>query len=110
MTIQLDWFGCDPRPAWENGIHKILEDLQRLKRISHASVRVNRSRDSSPPFGLSIFLAIPGPDLETTGSGQTFEEALLKASNAAKRSLMERSQKARRVTAAARGVKASFRG
>ncbi|MBL9117166.1 MAG: hypothetical protein JNJ83_19325 [Verrucomicrobiaceae bacterium] len=110
MTIQLDWFGCDPHPTWENSIHNILEAIQRMKRVSHASVRVKCLREASPPFCISIFLAISGPDLEISGSGQTFDEALLKASGRVKRALADRGRKVRRSTSAARGVKASFRG
>lgn len=110
MTIQLDWFGCEPHAQKEKKIHHTLEVLHSMKSVTRASVRVEEHPESSPPFHLSIMLSMPGPDVVAHGTGQTFDEALLKLEAAAKKALDTRASKARQVNIAARGVKAAHRG
>jgi hypothetical protein len=110
MIIKLDWFGCQPRAPWETQIHQTLHALSLIKPISRASVRIEEHDEGGMPFHLTLMLTMPGPDVLSHGTGHTFEEALLKLSRAAKKTLTERVLKSRQPTDAAMGVKATHRG
>lgn len=110
MIIRLDWFGTEPTSTRELRIHKTLENLQDIKPISRASMRVEEQTKESPAFHLTLMLTMPGPDVLAHGSGHTFDEALMKLETAALKSLANRIQKTKQHTRATRGVKALHRG
>ena len=110
MIIQLDWFGCAPRPQWEAQIHQALEQFSSLKTMSSASVRIEEKTEHAPRYKLSMMLSIPGPDIRANSVGHTFEEAMLKLTASVRKAMATRELKARQRTGAARGVKAMHRG
>jgi hypothetical protein len=110
MIIQLDWFGCNRRSKWEGQIHQTLEQAAMLKNISRAQVRVSETPEQTPRYSLTMLLSIPGPDVQMSSSGHTFDEAMLKLQAMLRKTLLLRSRTYRKVDAAPLGVKASHRG
>ncbi|MFM2177202.1 MAG: hypothetical protein RL015_1300 [Verrucomicrobiota bacterium] len=110
MIIQIDWFGCEPNSNRELYIHKTLENLNSLKSISRASLRIEEDTQSSPPFRLVLILSMPGPDVLAHGIGHTFDEALHRLEESAHKTLERRSKMAKMLNGAPRGVKALHRG
>ncbi len=110
MIIQLDWFSCHPSPAWSAQIHKTLQELSVVKHVDRAHVGVAMHVNGSTRYLLHFHLAMPGPDVRVEARGQTFDEALRKASLAARRTLAQRAEKARQRTGAKTGVKPQHRG
>jgi len=110
MIIQLDWFGCAPRPKWEAQIHQALEHFGSSKPISRAAMRVEEISEHPPRYHLSMKLSIPGPDILARSDGNTFDEAMLKLIASVRKTLASRAMKVRQINGAARGVKAMHRG
>lgn len=110
MTTQLNWLGCHSCDKWEHRILEALESFAASKTISKAEVTVEHLTEGTTPFRLSMMLSIPGPDIISKGTGQTFEEAMVKLVNAAQKTIKTREMQAQRRSGAARGVKPAFRG
>jgi len=110
MIIQLDWFSCQPSPSWSAQIHKTLQDLSTVKHVDRAHVGVSLHNESTSRYHFNLHLAMPGPDVRVEAKGQTFNEALSKATLAARRTLAQRAQKSRQLTGAKTGVKPQHRG
>jgi hypothetical protein len=110
MQIQLEWHRCAPTRRREDMIHQTIEAFAAKRRVSSAGVRVEERVSDSPRFEISMLLQIPGPDLAGAGSGQTFDEALVKLTKKLWRDVAVRERKLRRNTDAPKGVKASYRG
>ncbi|HPC59729.1 MAG TPA: HPF/RaiA family ribosome-associated protein [Verrucomicrobiota bacterium] len=53
--------------------------LQPRLEIEEARVRLEQSRESSPPFRVAVHLVTPGPDLKAEGRDHTLRAAIEKA-------------------------------
>jgi ribosome-associated translation inhibitor RaiA len=110
MIIQLDWFSCQPSSSWSAQIHQTLQELSTVKHVDRAHVGVSLNEESSSRFHFNLHLAMPGPDVRVEARGQTFDEALRKATLAARKTLAQRAAKSRQRTGAKTGVKPQHRG
>ncbi len=94
MIIKHTWVGCEPNEKWEAQIKQTLESVAIVKPITKASMRVEESLESTPPFHLTLILSMPGPDVLVHGLGQNFYEALMNLVATAFKKLAEQNQKA----------------
>ena len=77
MKIKLEWFNCTGLPAWEAGLHQMLQEYTSGHQISQASIRIEENPESRERFHIVGLLRMQGPDVIACGDGETFDEAML---------------------------------
>lgn len=110
MITQIQYFGCDARPEWEEKIQALFLEARGHKYVSHAHAKVEEPQNASYRYRITVTLQVPGPDIQAQGDGYTFNEALIGVTASVKHTLKLRAEKASQQTGASRGVKSAHRG